>query len=189
VVCERVGLNMKGFGSGNRKRKFLVRLPLPSDDRFPDFKEVNVVHNYLVSSSPSSMQVRLRKSGQGGNWSYSYATRTCGVGAETETVDTRTQIDFREYALLEKTIDRSHSTVYVKRRCFIWRHGYYRLDMYEEPCEPNCRGLVLLVTRSSATDDDLLLPDFIQVEREVTNDPAYSMFNLSKKAKLDDEIL
>lgn len=61
--------------------------------------------------------------------------------------------------------------------------------MYEEPCEPNCRGLVLLVTRSSATDDDLLLPDFIQVEREVTNDPAYSMFNLSKKAKLDDEIL
>ena len=70
--------------------------------------------------------------------------------------------------MLQKTIDRAHWTVYLKRRCFIWRHRYFRVDIYEEPCEPSCRGLILLLTRSS--DEDLLLPDFLEIEREVTDD-------------------
>lgn len=82
--------------------------------------------------------------------------------------------------MLSKSIDQNHWTVYVKRRCFIWRHRYYRLDIYEEPCEPSCRGLILLLTRSN--DEDLLLPEFIKIEKEVTNDPTYSMYNLSTKA-------
>lgn len=83
--------------------------------------------------------------------------------------------------MLQKTIDRNHWTVYVKRRSFIWRHRYYRLDVYEEPCEPRCRGLILLITRSS--DEDLILPDFIPIDKEVSDDSMYSMYNLSGKSK------
>lgn len=31
VVCERAGLNIKGFGNENRKRKFLLKA-LPDDE-------------------------------------------------------------------------------------------------------------------------------------------------------------
>ncbi len=81
--------------------------------------------------------------------------------------------------MILKTVDESHWTIYQKRRCFIWKHRYYRLDIYEEPCNPSCRGLMILSTRSM--DKDLVLPDFINIDREITNDSAFSMFNLSMK--------
>jgi hypothetical protein len=53
------------------------------------------------------------------------------------------------------------------------------LDIYEEPCNPQCRGLAILSTR--CIDQDLLLPDFIELEREITDDPHFSMHTLSSK--------
>lgn len=94
VVCERIGLHLKGFDAGNKKKKFLVK-SLPEDAVFPDFQELNVVHNYLISNTPGS-QARIRKSGQSGNWSYSYAIR---FNEDGQVVETRTQADRREYSV------------------------------------------------------------------------------------------
>lgn len=123
-------------------------------------------------------QTRIRKSGQGGIWSYSYAVRE--KLADGQYLETRTQVDRREYSMLMKTVDSAHFTIYQKRRCFIWKNRYFRLDIYEEPCNPSCRGLILLSTRS-IDDQDLVVPSFIKVERDVTSDQSYSMFNLSMK--------
>ena len=174
MVCERIGLHLKGFDVDTRKRKFLVK-SLPDDSMFPDYQELNVVHNYLISNTDGS-QARIRKRGQSGNWSYSYAIR---LNEDGQQVETRSQIDRREYSILTKTIDPNNCTIYQRRRCFIWRHRYYRLDIYEEPCNPRCRGLILLSIRSP--DPQPFLPQFIKIEREVTNEEAYSMFNLSSK--------
>ena len=46
-----------------------------------------------------------------------------------------------------------------------------------------CKGLILLETYTTKTDD-LHLPDFLEIMKEVTDDPAYSMFNLSLKESL-----
>ena len=81
--------------------------------------------------------------------------------------------------MLSKTISPTHYTIYKLRRCFQWMNRYYQLDIYEEPCNPSCRGLAILSTHS--IDQDLLFPEFLQIESEVTNDAKYSMFNLSKK--------
>jgi len=174
AVCERIGLQIKGFDVGNRKRKFLVKT-VPDATQFPKYQDFNVVHNYLVSSIPQ-LQARIRKRGQENVWSYTYTIRN---KEDAQTVETRTQIDKREYSMLSKTIDTSHYTIYKVRRCFEWRHQYFQLDMYEEPCKPSCRGLTILTTY--CMDKDLVLPNFIQLEKEITDDPDYSMFNLSKK--------
>ena len=81
--------------------------------------------------------------------------------------------------MLFKTVDQNHYTIYKLRRCFEWHHRYYQLDIYEEPCNPCCRGLAILTTHS--IDQDFLLPDFIKIEREITDDINFSMFNLSIK--------
>jgi len=179
VVCERIGLDVKGcFEAGNKKRKFLVkRMPFDDTEFKTQFQELNVVHNYLVSQCGQS---RIRKSGQSGNWSYSYAIRRFDEGQK---VETRTQIDRKEYNILSKTVDPNHWTIYQKRRCFLWENLYYRVDIYEEPCNPSCRGLTILSTRSAGGDKDLKLPSFIEIEKEVTDDPHYSMYNLSEKCR------
>jgi CYTH domain-containing protein len=83
--------------------------------------------------------------------------------------------------MLLKTIDSRHFTIYKTRRCFVWKRRYFQLDIYEEPCNPKCRGLILLETYSNKKEE-IQLPSFLQIEKEVTNDSYYSMFNLSLKA-------
>jgi hypothetical protein len=125
---------------GTKKRKYLVK-SISDDSEFPNFRELNVVHNYLVSSDPD-YQSRLRKSGESGNWSYSYTMRHQKDG---QNLETRKQIDRKEYAVLMKQYDKTHWTIYQKRRCFIWDHRYYRIDFFEEPCDPKCRGLITII--------------------------------------------
>lgn len=67
AVCDRIGLHLKGFDEGNKKRKFLVK-SIPDDKLFPNYQELNVVHNYLSSNSPGMGQARIRKSGQSGKY-------------------------------------------------------------------------------------------------------------------------
>lgn len=177
AVCERIGLDLKGFEAGNKKRKYLIK-ELPDDSLFPSYQELNVVHNYLISNVPN-VQARIRKSGQAGNWSYSYAVRQYNENGQS--VETRRQVDRREYAILTKTIDSSHWTVYQRRRCFLWNRRYFRIDQFEEPCNPSCRGLIILSTRAVG-DDSLKLPSFIKIEKEISDEPYYSMFNLSLKS-------
>ena len=51
--------------------------------------------------SSADGQSRIRKSGQSGNWSYSYAIRRYEDG---QSVETRTPVDRREYAVNYITI-------------------------------------------------------------------------------------
>ena len=51
-----------------------------------------------------------------------------------------------------------------------------------------CRGLMLLETYTALTGDDLknILPQFLTIEKEVTGNPDYSMFNLSLREEWND---
>lgn len=112
-------------------------------------------------------------------WTYTYTVR---VKSENEqTIETYKQIDKKEYEMLLKTADTQHYTIYKLRRCFEWNHSYFQLDMYEEPCNPACRGLAILSTHS--IEPEIVVPDFLEIEREITDDPNYSMYKLSSKKK------
>ena len=59
---------------GSKKVKFVVNGPLPSDCSFPSFRDFEVVHHYLQTTS-RMMQSRLRKRGRKGKWSYTHTIR------------------------------------------------------------------------------------------------------------------
>ena len=59
---------------GAKKVKFVINGPLPSDSAFPSFRDFEVVHHYLQTSS-RMMQSRLRKRGRKGKWSYTHTIR------------------------------------------------------------------------------------------------------------------
>lgn len=66
VICQKVGVDPGDRLSNNtRKRKWLIKLPLPNDSVFPPFQDFEVVHHYLQMRS-KEFQARVRKRGQKG---------------------------------------------------------------------------------------------------------------------------
>ncbi|KAK9731567.1 AAA domain [Popillia japonica] len=178
-VCQKMAIDTGDrLLQNSRKLKFLVKGPLPSDDVFPRFQDFEVVHTYLHSNSPN--QVRLRKRGQKGYFSYIHTVRRQRQPGG-QVVEVKTQINHRDYINMLAQKDKSHFTIYKKRRCFLVNNQYFQLDIYEEPSHPRCKGMILLETYTTLEVTNLgkRLPQFINIEKEVTGDPNYSMYNLS----------
>lgn len=81
--------------------------------------------------------------------------------------------------------DVNHNTVFKIRRCFLWQNTYFQMDIYKAPVNELCFGLILLDTYTTLSGEALKakLPNFLEITREVTNDPMYSMYNLSMKTR------
>lgn len=81
--------------------------------------------------------------------------------------------------------DDTHHTIYKVRRCFLWQQTYFQMDIYKVPCNNRCHGLVLLEAYTTLSGQQLQpkLPSFLTIEREVTDEPDYSMYNLSMKGE------
>ncbi|XP_018798263.1 PREDICTED: TRPL translocation defect protein 14 isoform X2 [Bactrocera latifrons] len=179
AVCQKVGIDIGDrLLATSRKLKFLVAT-LPADSEFPPFQDFDVVHHYLQSSGPK-VQARLRKRGQKNHWSYIHTIRRPNVHGQSR-IEVKTQLTHRDYMNLLAQRDDAHFTIYKRRRCFLINNQYFQLDIYREPSHPRCKGLILLETYSSHSGDALknYMPKFLNIVKEVTGDPAYSMFNLS----------
>uniref|UniRef100_T1P9X6 AAA domain protein n=1 Tax=Musca domestica TaxID=7370 RepID=T1P9X6_MUSDO len=180
-VCQKLGIDIGDrLQATSRKLKYLVAT-LPPDSEFPPFQDFNVEHHYLQSSGPK-VQARLRKRGQNNHWSYIHTIRRPNVHGQSR-IEVKTQLTQRDYINLLAQRDDAHFTIYKKRRCFLVNNQYFQLDIYKEPSHPRCKGLILLETYSSLSGEALLncLPKFLNIVKEVTGDPDYSMFNLSLK--------
>jgi len=189
-VCHRLGIDVGDrLLVESKKRKFLIAI-MPSDDVFPDYQDFEVIHDYLLTSGQKN-QARLRKRGQHGSYTYTHTTRRHVEKTDAEKTDgekreapeLKQAISRRDYIILLAQKDQRRSSIYKKRRCFIWNNHYYQLDVYLEPCQTKCRGLILLesYTVDSSTEFVDKLPSFLNVLREVTGDPQYSMYNLALK--------
>lgn len=179
AVCNKMGLDTGDrLFPGSIKRKFLVST-LPDNKEFPIFQDFDVVHDYLSTSNPK-MQARLRKRGQNGQYTYMHTLRK-ETKFNGQVVEVRTSLSARDYDILYSQLDFTRQSVFKTRRCFMWKNQYFQLDIYKEPCHPRCKGLLILETYTTNTGDSMERPDFLDIVKEVTGDPLYSMFYLSLK--------
>ncbi|XP_023331948.1 TRPL translocation defect protein 14 isoform X2 [Eurytemora carolleeae] len=94
-----------------------------------------------------------------------------------EIVETRTSITRQIYDQLLSQVDRScNVTIEKTRRCFVYNDQIYQLDIFQAP-HP---GLMLLETYSPLPPEELILPPFLDIAENVSGNPKYSMYNLSK---------
>jgi hypothetical protein len=143
-------------------------------------------------------QTRIRKRGETGWIVFSFLISNCFLDdsydflladytytvttrqyKNNQKVETRRDISYREYEMLKGHKDFNIDTITKIRRGFIWDNQYFHMDFYQHP-RP---GLVLLEAYMPATAASSLasLPPFLKIDREVTSDDEFSMFNLSKK--------
>lgn len=115
------------------------------------------------------------------HFSYIHTTRRPHVYGQS--IEVKTQLTQRDYLNMLAQKDDAHFTIFKKRRCFLVNNQYFQLDIYQEPSHPRCRGLMLLETYTSLEGEQLKksLPKFLEIQKETTGDPYYSMFNLSLK--------
>ncbi|KNE61359.1 hypothetical protein AMAG_06188 [Allomyces macrogynus ATCC 38327] len=191
AVLTRMGLPDKRWGKDIKKHKFLVRNFDP-DAAFPvPFRDFNVEHRYLVNLHDDGVQVRMRKRfDESGTCNYTLTTRQAPLAGQR--VEERRALIAREYEALKHQTDPSRHPIEKVRRCFLWDNHYYQLDMFLSPCP----GLVLMEAylavpeREKGVDEvdgpvvmsvKDMLPPFMEIEREVTDEDEFSMFNLAKK--------
>jgi thymidylate kinase/CYTH domain-containing protein len=167
AICEFVGEKTPG---DLKKRKFLVvecpvKIPVEA-------QEFSVEHDYLAASSPN-VQMRLRRRGQFGTFTYTLTTRFSQEDGR-KPLELRKLLSGREYVNLKRQKDPEHHTVVKTRWSFLYKDRYFALDLFHGPKN----GLMMLEAYLSSNDNTL--PDFLRVEREVTRDPEFSMYSISR---------
>jgi CYTH domain-containing protein len=147
------------------ERKFLLRggARPPSPVRH---EEIDIEQTYLHGQD--GWEARVRRRGQHGSYSYTHTLKR--PAAAGQRVEIERQLTGREYIALLAQADPARRTVKKRRRVFLWGNQYFEWDTFVDP-RP---GLELLEVEVDALDAPVALPPFVQVEREVTNDPHYA---------------
>jgi len=179
LVVKRIGIDVGDrFSANSRKVKFVVT-EIPADEDFPvKFTDFQVVHHYLHSAK-KGFQTRLRKRVRNGRGTFTFTVRKPEL--QGQIVEVKQPISNRDYANLLSHRDDDHLPIFKTRRTFLWESQQYSLDIYRSPCHSRCRGLILLETFTTNKDEEVtnFLPPFIKIKKNVTGDPAFSMYNLS----------
>lgn len=181
MVCKRLGIETgDNLYINARKIKFLVKGPVPVEDKFPvAFRDFDVEHIYLKSHS-KAQQARLRRRSRKGKHNYTHTLRKTQLNQK---VEVKSVITSRDWINMSQQAETNNHHIYKKRRCFLYNNQHFQLDMYQEPCNTMCKDLIILETYTTLSNEELTkrLPDFLNIQEDVTSNSDYSMYNLSLK--------
>jgi CYTH domain-containing protein/predicted ATPase len=156
-----------------RERKFLINrdslavLPIRHET-------VDIEQTYLESSAFKD-NTRIRKRGQHNYFTYTQTIKTkIGSG---KNIEKQRNLSEKEFLKLLESANPFHNTIKKKRSCFLWENQYFELDYFLSPNS----GLWLLEAELETDGQNVKLPPFLDVEKEVTDDPNYSNYEISKR--------
>lgn len=156
------------------ERKFLMKYPnLKQLDSIA--KKVEIIQTYLDTAD--GQELRIRQRGDGKNFVYT-KTRKWKVN-DVKRVEFESRISKEEYLSLLMDIDTTRSQIRKSRYCLVYNTQYIEIDIY-----PFSKDKAILEIELQDENQQVELPDFIQVIKEVTNDENYKNYNLSLSRKL-----
>ncbi|KAJ3090775.1 hypothetical protein HK102_002734 [Quaeritorhiza haematococci] len=190
AVLTRLGLvdDTERYGKRVRKHKFLVKNFTLSADFPVPYRDFVVEHIYLANTTNDGKQYRIRlRREQGASTGVHVNMTVRNPEMAGQRVETRRNLSPREYSALRAQADPTRVPINKRRRCFLYKDRYFQIDVFES-ARP---GLVLLeayldyeTSNNSQNGEGAagleFLPDWLDLT-EVTDDKAYSMFNLAKK--------
>lgn len=155
------------------ERKFLVARPdlhhIPASAQ-----TVDIIQHYLETAGPD-IERRIRKRSQDGVSVYYYTIKR-PTGRPDTRIERERLIPHQTYELLLEEADTDRRPIEKKRTCFVWRNQYFELDDFS----PMGNNACLLEIELTEENQEVVLPDFVTVIREVTGDPAYSNAQLAR---------
>lgn len=165
-----------------QERKFLVQFPESWDSlskMFNDLVDVKRIEQMYLTAEPNKMAGRVRKTVEGltGDTStvYHYNIKNpvkSGVNEETER-----EISKSEYNNYLKQSDPNKILICKTRFVFKFKNQVFELDIFKEPF----KDLAILEIELNDINDDVILPDYLDIIEEVTNKKEFNNFNLASK--------
>ena len=157
------------------ERKFLLAAA-PDISALPDARAVEIEQTYLRSPDPR-VEVRIRRRGQDGQSSY-YRTEKVAV-APGQRFERERIISPSEYRHLLELKDPERQPILKTRHCFPYQGLYFELDQIHSP-----RELWLLEVELTEQSQEVVLPEGLRLEREVTGDPAYLNAEIARSGEI-----
>jgi CYTH domain-containing protein len=163
------------------ERKFLVKLPLSeeAEKALLDYPPNNITQVYLIGKHAGDVE-RVRSSSikcLGATFSHFTHTRKTFISSGTNE-ETEIDVDEKRYKReVAKHSDPEKNSI-VKVRHFVeWKGRLFELDIFEGAH----KGLAVLEIELKDINEDVELPPFLEIIREVTDEKEFSNFNLASK--------
>lgn len=161
------------------ERKYLIKIP--SDEilnSLPECQRTDIVQTYLTSANEYTSR-RLRKRGTIEKGYKFYYTEKTPV-AFGEKIEIEREISEQEYNNLISQSAADSSPINKERYCFKYEGQLFELDVYSFSDK-----YATLEIELNDINDPVLLPDFIDIISDVTDDNRYSNAMLAKTKHLD----
>lgn len=156
------------------EKKILIKKPaIPWLAGFARFSRQEIIQTYLCDDG-SGIERRIRMRGTEGDYTFFYTEKkpvSPGVRIEVER-----KITEKEYLNYLFETDCQKRQIKKTRYCFIYSNLYYELDVY-----PFWDDKAILEIELSSEASNFEIPEFITPIKDVTDDPAYSNYQLASQ--------
>ncbi|MCR5572610.1 MAG: AAA family ATPase [Candidatus Saccharibacteria bacterium] len=151
------------------ERKYLIEYPnLELLRAMPNCQEVEILQTYLRGSDEND-EVRVRQRGVDGNYIFTKTIKRW-TPDPSKRVEIEKRISRDEYVKALMEAYPGANSIRKTRFCVMQRDSgqYLEIDVY-----PTSDKYAILEVEFNSTDDELIVPDFIKVIKEVTGNEAY----------------
>ena len=138
-----------------------------------NYSSAQIEQFYLVS--PNGLERRIRKRTRNNNDFYSFSEAT--YLSSNERIKTDKVLSSRQYYDYMSEIDKKLNPINKQRHSFIVNDSFYKLDIFDFD---KTKGILSLQV---AAGDEVYIPDYIEVIKEVSNDEKYKNYYLAQSQK------
>ena len=155
------------------ERKFLIYYPnIKELEKMPNCTKVDIIQTYLKSED--GVERRIRARGIDGDYMY-YLTNKKKI-SNLKRIETERKLTQDEYLQLLMEADYNLHSIHKTRYCLSENNQYFEIDIY-----PEWDKQAIMEIELSSENDDIQVPSFIKVIKEVTEEEKYFNYNMEKK--------
>ena len=155
------------------RRRLLIDKPDPSVlEAFPGCHRFEIEQVYLLAPPDEEIRVRMRR---GANGVVYYLTRKKGPAGYRSLIS-EGRLSEREYQQFLGNADPSRQMICKTRYCLTWKQQYFEIDLY-----PFWDNRAVLEVSLREADEKIAVPDFLHVQRDVSEDPVEYLFKKQER--------
>lgn len=155
------------------ERKFLIRYPdIKKIEDMPNCTKVDIIQTYLKSSD--GVERRIRARGIDGDYVY-YLTEKKKV-SNIKRIEIESKLTQDEYLKLLVEQDNKLHIIHKTRYCLSDNNQYFEIDIY-----PEWDKQAIMEIELNSEEQEIEIPKFIKIIREVTDEVEYKNYNMAKK--------
>ena len=154
------------------ERKYLIEYPnIKELEMMPNCTKVDITQTYLKTTDDTERRVRAR--GIDGAYLY-YLTEKKKI-SNLKRIETERKLTQDEYINLLMEADNKLHTIHKTRYCLADNNQYFEIDIYSEWDKQ-----AILEIELSSENQEVIIPDYLKVIKEVTDDEEYKNYQMAK---------